>query len=71
VEQVPKSSDRASGDAFQQHFHHFLHYIDRPAGQNFEVEPRRLTAVAANVTPRFARSFWLDEFVLCGPVSLD
>jgi hypothetical protein len=71
VEQVPQRTASAAADMFQQHFHHFLHYVDRPAGQNFDVEPRRLTAAAANASRRFGQSFWLDDYVLCGPISLD
>lgn len=71
VEQVPERADSASMDMFQEHFHHYLHYVVRPAGQNFDVEPTRLTSAAANATPRLGRAFWRGTGGFCGPLRLD
>jgi hypothetical protein len=68
IEQVPGSRDTA--DAYRDHFHHYLHYIDRPAGQNFDVEPRK-TSGAQSYTPRVGNSFWLGADVLCQPAAID
>jgi len=68
IEQIPKSLD--SADMYRDHFHHFLHYIERPAGQNFEVEPRKLSG-GSSVTARFGQSFWLGADLICNPVAVD
>ncbi|HXC62155.1 MAG TPA: hypothetical protein VNV63_05735, partial [Nitrospiria bacterium] len=34
IEQVPK--DMTNMDVYREHFHHYLHYIDRPASQTFD-----------------------------------
>jgi hypothetical protein len=68
IEQVPKSLD--SADMFRDHFHHYLHYIERAAGQNFNVEPRKLWG-ASTSTARFGQSFWIGGDLLCGPVAVD
>jgi hypothetical protein len=68
IEQVPKSMDAA--DIYREHFNHYLHYIARPAGQDFDVEPLKLTG-APSQTPRFGRSFWIGAVYLCQPVAID
>ena len=68
IEQVPKNLD--SADMYRDHFHHYLHYIERPAGQNFEVEPRKLSG-ASTSTARFGQSFWIGVDILCDPVAVD
>jgi hypothetical protein len=44
-----------SGDVFADHFHHYLHYVDRPPAADFDVLPRKLAgdSPAANVGNRF------------------
>jgi hypothetical protein len=68
LEQVPNRMDTA--DAYRDHFHHYFHYIDRPAGQNFEVQPRRVSGAVSSM-PRVGNSFWLGGDVLCDPVAID
>ena len=68
IEQVPKNLD--SADMYRDHFHHYLHYVERPAGQNFEVEPRKLSG-ASTSTARFGQSFWIGVDILCDPVAVD
>ena len=69
IEQVPKSVDAA--DMYQQHFHHYLHYIDRPAGKTFDVEPRKVSGAVSQSMPRVGQSFWIGGEVLCEPVRID
>jgi hypothetical protein len=68
IEQVPKSLD--SADMFRDHFHHYLHYIERPAGQNFNVEPKKLWGASTSTT-RSGQSFWIFGTIPCGPVAVD
>lgn len=68
IEQVPKSVD--SADIYREHFHYYLHYIDRPADHSFDVEPRRLSG-AVSYTPRVGQSFWIGAEILCDPVAID
>jgi len=68
IEQVPKNLD--SADMYRDHFHHYLHYIERPAGQNFNVEPRKLSG-ASSRTAQFGQSFWIGADLPCDPVAVD
>jgi hypothetical protein len=68
IEQVPK--DMTNMDVYREHFHHYLHYIDRPASQTFDIEPRKVSG-AVSYTPRVGNSFWINELVFCPPVRID
>ncbi len=68
IEQVPK--DMSTADVYPDHFHHYFHYIARAASQNFDVEPRKVSG-AISRSPRLGQSFWLDQYVICGPIRID
>src|SRR5207247_2333913 len=36
------SAAKNRGDAFTDHFHHYLHYLDRPPAADFDVVPKKL-----------------------------
>ena len=70
IEQVPK--DMTDTDVYREHFHHYLHYIDRPASQNYDIEPRKVSgAVAVSYRSRAGNSFWVSSDILCPPVRID
>jgi hypothetical protein len=68
IEYLPQ--DMTRGNPYAEHFHHYLHYVDRPSGYRFDVEPKRLTG-RESVKPRVGNSFWIDLFVLCYVVAVD
>ena len=68
VEHVP--TDMAALNAYREHFHHYLHYIGRPAGKEFDVEPKKLSGGVSYVPPA-GNSFRLGLDVLCGPAVID
>jgi hypothetical protein len=68
IEYLPE--DMTRGNPYLEHFHHYLHYVDRPSGHRFDVEPKRLTGTA-KATARVGNSFWFDVYILCFVVAVD
>jgi hypothetical protein len=68
IEYLPQNMNSGG---YEGHFHHYLHYVVRPAEKDFEVEPRKLSAVS-RVSPRIGNSFWMygDEG-FCYLIELD
>ncbi len=59
-----------STDAFAEHFHHYLPYIERPAALDFDVVPRKV-GTASSATPHVGHHFMmLDATTLCSPVAV-
>ena len=57
-------------DAFENHFHHYMPYIERPAALDFDVVPRKVGA-ASSATPHAGHHFMmLDNFILCSLVAV-
>ena len=70
IEYLPH--DMVGGNPFVEHFHHYVHYVQRPSGYEFDVEPRKITgAAAAGVSPRVGNSFWIGGPALCYLVAVD
>ncbi|PYS26427.1 MAG: hypothetical protein DMG11_19945 [Acidobacteria bacterium] len=69
IEYLPH--DMTSGNPFVEHFHHYVHYVQRPSGYEFDVEPRKMTGAGARVSPRIGNSFWVGELALCYLVAVD
>jgi len=60
----------APTDAFSEHFHHYLPYIERPAALDFDVVPRKVGA-ASSPAPRTGHHFMmLDNVVICSLVAV-
>ncbi len=59
-----------SADAYADHFHHYLPYVERPAALDFDVAPRRVGA-KGSPTPHVGHHFMMvDNFVLCAPIAV-
>jgi hypothetical protein len=68
IEYLPQNMNSGG---YEEHFHHYLHHVVRPAGKDFEVEPRKLSPVS-RVTPRIGNSLWMyGDVVFCYLVRLD
>lgn len=67
IEQQP--TEMSGMDAYAEHFDSYLRYIDRPAGLNFDVEPRKLSG-AGTYFPHVGQSFW-NGMNLCAPIAID
>jgi hypothetical protein len=50
-----------SGNVFADHFHHYLHYLDRPPAADFDVLPKKLGGNSAPA-PRVGNNFFFPEF---------
>ncbi|HYR84792.1 MAG TPA: hypothetical protein VE422_12000 [Terriglobia bacterium] len=68
IEYLPR--DMAGGNPFVEHFHHYLHYVQRPAGYAFDVEPRKING-SVGVAARIGNSFWVGGEALCFLVGVD
>lgn len=68
IEYLPH--DMTRGNPYMEHFHHYLHYVERASGYTFDVEPRKI-GTPAGVSPRIGNSFWLDVYVICYVVAVD
>jgi hypothetical protein len=68
VEYLPR--DMTRDNPIAEHFHHYLHYVDRPSGYEFDVAPKRVSG-PSSVSPRIGNSFWVDMYVLCWLVAVD
>jgi hypothetical protein len=68
VEYTPEKS--SSSDPFEDHFHHYFPYIERPAALDYDVVPRKVGA-ASSPTPRAGHHFMmLDNVVVCSLVAV-
>jgi len=68
VEHAPENVNSRS--PILEHFHHYTHYFDRPAGKMFDVEPKKLSGGTGR-TPRVGNSFWVDQYIWCWLFGID
>jgi hypothetical protein len=68
LEYAPTSM--AGMNAYEDHFHHYFSYVERPAALDFDVVPKKIggnNARTPNVGHHFMR---VDNFVFCFPVAV-
>jgi hypothetical protein len=69
AEQLPEATTASVGDPFADHFHHYFHYLERPAAADFDVVPKKLSA-ASSTTPRVGNNFMFFPFDFCYMVAI-
>jgi hypothetical protein len=68
IEYAPRDMTREN--SYAEHFHHYLHYVERPSAYRFDVEPRKVSG-PSSVSPRVGNSFWINIYVWCYLVAID
>jgi len=72
VEYTPEKT--ASADPFADHFQHYFPYIERPAALDFDVVPRKVSAVGATSAPAARHAghkfMMLDNVAVCSLVAV-
>ena len=74
VEYTAEKMDTA--DPFADHFHHYFPYVERPAALDFDVVPRKVSAMGAPAPAPMPAShaghhfMMLDNFILCSLVAV-
>jgi hypothetical protein len=61
-----------SADPFADHFHHYFPYVERPAALDFDVVPRKVSALGdpAPAAVSHAGHHFLDDYILCSLVAV-
>jgi hypothetical protein len=62
IEHVPQHLTSAT--PIVEHFHHYMHYVKRPSGKDYDVEPKRVSH-ARRVSPLTGNLFWINAEIPC------
>jgi hypothetical protein len=64
AEHLPEpGSVKDDRDAFADHFHHYMHYMDRPPAADFDVTPKKMGGNSPQLPPVASRFMYWPEFI--------